>query len=73
MKRVKDVTTEAWLRVEKADAAWDAALMAHMYATADLAVHEKHRVHARARWEVWTRGYGLLRDVGGVLYVYRRP
>ena len=26
--------------------------------------------HARARWDVWQRGYGLLCDVDGSLYVY---
>jgi len=28
---------------------------------------------ARERWAVWERGYGLLCDVDGVLYVYRKP
>ena len=29
--------------------------------------------HATDRLDVWMRGYGLLCDIGGVLYVYRRP
>jgi hypothetical protein len=28
--------------------------------------------HARARWDVWQRGFGLLCDVNGVFYVYRK-
>jgi hypothetical protein len=39
----------------------------------DLPVPAKHRKHARDRWRVWQMGYGLLRDVNGVLYVYKRP
>ena len=55
------------------DAAGDAALMAHAIITSGLNnVDEKHRAHARARWDVWKRGYGLWGDVGGVLYVYKR-
>ena len=30
----------------------------------------KHLKHTKARWEVWQKGYGLLCDVDGVLYVY---
>lgn len=51
-------------------AAWDASLLVQMHITSDLQVSAKHRQHALARWEVWTRGYGLLCDVDGVLYVY---
>jgi hypothetical protein len=40
--------------------------------TSDLKVkdREKHLAHTKARWEVWQKGYGLLCDVDGVLYVY---
>ena len=31
---------------------------------------KKHIDHANARWEVWQKGYALLCDVQGVLYVY---
>ena len=63
-------------------AAWDAAGAAARAAAlytrveficAGLALEEKHREHARARWEVWAKGYGLLCDVDGVLYVYEKP
>jgi len=54
------------------DAARGAALMACIHITADLDVDEKHRAHARARWDVWCRGYGLAYDVSDVLYVYKR-
>ena len=54
-----------------AAAAWDAALMAQIHIVSDLAVDQCHRDHATARWDVWQRGYGLLCDVDGVLYVYR--
>jgi hypothetical protein len=30
----------------------------------------EYLAHARARWEVWTRGYSLLLDVNGKLYTY---
>ena len=30
----------------------------------------KHVAHVEARIEVWKKGYGLLCDVEGVLYVY---
>jgi hypothetical protein len=53
-------------------AARSAALMARMAICFDLDIDQKHRDHAAAEWDVWTRGYGLVCDVGGVLYVYRR-
>ncbi len=31
---------------------------------------DKYLAHAKARWEVWQKGYALLCDVNGVLYVY---
>jgi hypothetical protein len=59
------------------DAAWDAAGDAALYTRvefvcAGLNLEEKHREHARARWEVWAKGYGLLCDVDGALYVYEK-
>ena len=69
----------AWAAASDAawDAAWDAAGDAALYTQvefvcAGLQLEEKHREHARARWEVWAKGYGLLCDVDGVLYVYER-
>ena len=54
------------------DAAWDAALLARFLVVDDLKFKdkEKHLKHVLARWEVWQKGYGLLCDVDGVLYVY---
>jgi hypothetical protein len=58
------------------DAAWDAAraaaVLSRCIVVADK-LDKKHMKHALARWEVWKRGYGLLCDVDGVLYVYRKP
>ena len=55
------------------DAAWDASLYTRVeFICAGLDLEEKHREHARARWEVWSKGYGLLCDVDGVLYVYEK-
>lgn len=55
------------------DAARDAALWARMLICSGLPLAQRHIEHARARMEVWRRGYGLLCDVDGVLYVYERP
>ena len=58
------------------DAAWgaarDAVLLARFYVVEDLEFKDKakHLAHVKARWEVWQKGYGLLCDVDGVLYVY---
>ena len=52
------------------DAARTAAFMAQMLICNDLKIPRKHRSHAKARWRVWEKGYGLACDVGGVLYVY---
>ena len=49
-------------------AAWDAALYAMILLVPS--IDEKHRKHAEARMDVWRRGYGLLCDVDGKLYVY---
>ena len=54
------------------DAAWDAALIARVLICQGLKLDKKHIVHAEARWDVWKRGYGLLCDVDGVFYVYKK-
>jgi len=59
-------------RAAAGDAAWDAALLSRCLVVSDL-IDPKHLAHARARWDVWRRGYGLLCDVDGVMYVYRKP
>ena len=59
-------------------AAWDAArgaardaeLMAAIAVCDGLNVDQKHVDHIKARWRVWQKGYALLCDVNGVLYVY---
>ena len=51
-------------------AASDAARMVRNILTSDLKIAQKHRDYMRARWEVWTKGYGCYCDVNGVLYVY---
>jgi hypothetical protein len=60
------------------DAARDAARAAAAYALIhyacrDLSISRQHRDHAAARWNVWQKGYALLCDVDGVLYVYAGP
>ncbi len=64
---VRDVAwAAAW------DVAWDASLCAqcvHICDGTDLAAN--HIKHAKARWQVWEKGYGLAADVEGMLYVYR--
>ena len=62
----------AWRRA--GDAARDADLYTYYILTSDLKVKdlEKHLNHVKARWEVWQKGYGLLYDVDGVLYVYSK-
>jgi hypothetical protein len=37
-----------------------------------LKIEYKHLLHINARMQVWRKGYGLLCDVNGVLYVYKR-
>jgi len=67
------------------DAAWDAAWDAARNAAEDAALYsrgificdglkleKKHTVHLKKRMEVWQKGYGLLCDVDGVLYVYKK-
>ena len=58
-------------------AAWDAARDAELKVQTDficdgLDIDQRHRDHAEARWNVWRKGYGLLCDVDGVLYVYEK-
>jgi hypothetical protein len=52
------------------DAAWDARLMSYINVCEGLKIDKKHIDHINARWEVWQKGYALLCDVKGVLYVY---
>ena len=74
MNAILDTASNAaWDTNEAASgAAWDTALIARFIVVEDLEFKdkEKHLAHAQARWEVWKKGYGLLCDVDGVLYVY---
>ena len=54
------------------DAAYDAALLARCLIVADH-IDPEYLAHARARWDVWQRGYGLAGVVDDVFYVYRQP
>jgi hypothetical protein len=58
------------------DAAWavsgDAGLWSQVLVCGGLPLDQRHIDHARARMDVWRRGYGLLCDVDGVLYVYEK-
>jgi hypothetical protein len=55
------------------DAVRDASLyVVTQYVCRDLPLDPKHREHAAQRWDVWQRGYGLVGEVDGVLYVYER-
>jgi len=57
------------------DAAWDAARAAALLARcviAGFADDNEHMIHAKKRLDVWRAGYGLLCDVNGVLYVYKK-
>ena len=58
------------------DAAWyaarDAAQMAVLIICDDLPIPQQHVDHVRRRWAVWQAGYGVLCDVNGVLYCYRK-
>ena len=65
-------------RDSASDSAWDSAmdfsLMARMIVVSDLDYPDKkkHKKHVRERINVWCKGYGLLCDVDGVLYVYAK-
>ena len=57
------------------DAGWDVAMDAGFYQQVihicgDLDIDESHRQHARDRWQVWQKGYGLYCELGGTLYTY---
>ena len=55
------------------DAALDAALNACVcIICAGLPIGQQHIDHARRRWSVCEAGYGVLCDVDGTLYCYRR-
>ena len=62
----------AWAaaRAAAGAAAGDAALLARVKVCRELKLDKKHIDHANARWEVWQKGYALLCDVNGDLYVY---
>jgi hypothetical protein len=52
-------------------AAWDAALYVQThFICRDLKLDPQHVQHAADRWRVWQKGYCLLCDVDGILYVY---
>ena len=57
------------------DAVGDATRDAELFVRACVALpaKSKHWKHIKARWDVWERGYGLLCDVDGTLYVYKKP
>ena len=57
--------------------AWSAARDAALYTQVfhvcfGLKIKAKFKTHAKKRWQVWQKGYGLLCDVNGKLYVYKR-
>jgi hypothetical protein len=52
-------------------AAWSAALYNQTHNICrGLKLESKHKKHAKAGMQVWRKGYALLTDVNGVLYVY---
>ena len=54
------------------DAARDAELLALVKVCAGLKLDPKHIRYAEERWEANRRGFRVLCDVNGVLYVYRK-
>ncbi len=73
------VQDAAWIAARDAiwtaaeNTAWEAARTVVLMAACLIAgdkIAPQHLTHARARMDVWRKGYGLLRDVDGVLYVY---
>jgi hypothetical protein len=64
----------AWAAARDAawDAAWDASLVARIIICKGLKLDAKHIRYAKARWNVWLKGYGLYCDINGVLYVYAK-
>jgi len=67
-----DATWDA-ARAAAWDAARDALLQVMIIICDGLPLDKKHINHAKKRWDVWVRGYGLTCDVNGVLYVYNKP
>lgn len=75
-----EVGDAAWAAADDAvcDISWhstenagrDADLMARIL-TSDLR-NKKHIKHIKDRWQVWKMGYGLLCDMSGVLYTYKK-
>jgi len=68
----KAARTAVWDANYNAAKANDASLMARLLICDGLDLDPKHLKHARERWAVWTRGYGLYADVDGVFYVYKK-
>lgn len=65
----------AWKAARNAamDTEWDAATYAVIcIICADLPIDQHHIAYVRRRWSVREAGYGVLCDVDGVLYCYRR-
>jgi hypothetical protein len=79
--RMFDTGDAAGVAAARADAAWaaaaraagDAALYARCVVAWGAKSRNKHMAYAKKHMAVWQAGYGLLCDVHGVLYVYRRP
>lgn len=82
MKFIFDYTSDTVIRALVAslpsmvnvvgDAVNDVALMASLISLSNFEFRdrEKHTSHAKERVEVWQKGYGLMGDMDGVLYVY---
>lgn len=54
------------------DAAWDADLYAGVCVCDGLPLAQEHIDRAHKRWQCWKAGYGVLCDINGVLYLYRK-
>ena len=53
------------------DAAWGAGLYCSTnYVCTGLKIDPKHKEYVDRRWQAWKKGYAVLCDVDGVLYVY---
>ena len=67
-----DSAASAWASAR--DSAWDFSLKACQIIISDIdySNKKKHEEHIDSRIEVWRKGYGLLCDIDGVLYVYAR-
>lgn len=68
----KDWYNDAYISGLPDSAADDASLLARFKLVADIKFSEKQKyfAYAKARWEAWQKGYGVERDVNGVLYVF---